>query len=545
MRIHVVCSRPGADRILPRMARYLADGCGWTLGTSPDRSAELNYFHSYITWRQHHAGWHKTPVAACFSHKDVNNPTKAQWWEETAAEVDLRCVWAEKYAAILRPHGPTVIVSPPVERERFTIRPKRRSGKPVVGVSGYTYNDGRKGERLVKRLAESEVAKRLELRASGRGWPIPTRGYSWNQMPSFFQSLDVLLVPSFLEGACMPPLEALACGVKVVIPRGVGLLDELPDAPGIYRYQVGDFDGMVAQVQEAAFGPPVDRQRLRAVTAPYTVAKWCADHQAAFEESLYAVPAESPLPPWEGQSGVYMVAFGEPSRKCAVRAINSVHAHMPGLPVALVSSEPLGPEDVFVQQSDVDIGGRIAKLKMDELAPEEWRYVLYLDADTEVVGDLSFLFQVLQDGWELVICKDMAKYHTAARMQRPDNKDECDATWKLMGTREALQYNGGMMAFRRCDRTREFFGLWQREYQRWCKRDQAALLRAVHTYPLRLFVLCNQWNATTRYEPPVGELAILHHNTQARRWGGIVRGRTDSGEAWEAVRRWEREHGRG
>jgi len=550
MKVHIVCDRPKADRILPRLARYLAEGCGWTLTDQPKSDAELNYFLNYITWRQHHANWHGTPLAAFFTHKDLNNATKAQWWEDAALGMDLRCVVAPQYAELLRRHGPTALVYPPVERERFTIGSRPSLERPVVGMSGYTYQDGRKGEQLVRALAASPLAKRLYLRGSGRGWSVPTRSYPWDKMHLFYQGLDVLVCPSLVEGIPMPPLEALACGVKVVVPRGVGMLDELADIVGIYRYEAGKAQALIEAVEQAAFSGEVDREALRAATEIYTRKSWCDTHLAAFDEFLYGLPVGatgwSPQrqladrPSWQGCSGVYMVAFGEPSRRCAERAIRSVHQHMPGLPVCLCSTEPLGSEDVFVRRPDADIGGRSAKLKMDELSPQEWKYVLYLDADIEVLADISFLLQVLADGWELVICKDMAKYHTAAMMRRPDNEDECQATWELIGTQHVLQYNGGMMAFRRCKRTAGFFRLWQREWQRWGKRDQAALLRTLHQHPLRLFVLCNQWNASTRYPRPPGEIAILHHNMEARRWGGIVWARTDSPEAWEAVQKWER-----
>jgi len=336
----------------------------------------------------------------------------------------------------------------------------------------------------------------------------------------------------------MPALEALACGVKVVIPD-VGILSEIPEVDGLYRYERGDVAAMAEAVERAVFSDPVDRQALRNAVAAYSVENWCADHRRAFEDLLYGVSAaEEDLPDWQGASGAYLVAFGGPSRRCAGRAIASIHHHMRGLPVCLVSDSKLGLEDVFVEQPDRDVGGRIAKLRVDELAPASWRYVLYVDADVELVGDISFLFQVLADGWELVICKDMAKYDTVRMMLRPDNRDEAEATWKALGTDQALQYNGGMMAYRRNARTERFFTAWQEEWQRWGKRDQGALLRALHAAPLRLYVLGNQWNASKRYPLPPGKLALLHHNTEARRWSGLIRGRLDSKEAWQLAGRW-------
>lgn len=539
MRVHIVAQRINADRILSRMVRYLCVRCGWTASERPDSGAELNYFFNYLLWRQKAHGWRETPIAGFFTHRDEANELKARYWDECAEGLDLRTVCAEKYAALLRPHGPTALVRPPVELDRFRPRPREKTGRPIVGVSGYTYGDNRKGEELVAALATSRLAPLVQLRASGRGWPIPTKSYPWEAMPRFFQSLDVLLVPSMWEGIHMPTLEALACGVKVVLPEGLGILDEIAAVPGVHRYRRGNVEDMARAVEAAAFGPEADRELLRAQAMLYSVENWCADHEAAFEEMMNDAPeVESDLPPWRGAAGVYMVAFGKPSRSCAARAVASLHRHLPGVPVCVCSDRRLGPEDVFVLLEDGDVGGRKAKLMVDELAPAGWRYVLYLDADTEAVGDLGFLFQVLEDGWELVLSKDMAKYDTVRMMLRPDNREEAEATWRELGTDQALQYNGGMMAFRRCDRTRAFFRRWRREWERWGKRDQGALLRALHQQPLRLYVLGNQWNASTRYPLPAGELALLHHNTEARRWSGLIRGRLDSDEAWALAGGW-------
>jgi lipopolysaccharide biosynthesis glycosyltransferase len=215
---------------------------------------------------------------------------------------------------------------------------------------------------------------------------------------------------------------------------------------------------------------------------------------------------------------------------------------MPELSICLVSDRELNAgEDIFIKHDDKDIGGRIAKLKMDELAPARWRYVLYMDADVELLEDVSFYFKLLEDGWEFVICKDMNKYSTIGMMHRPDNIDECNITWDAVGTKEAMQYNGGMMAFARNENTKRFFELWQSEWDRFGKRDQGALIRALYMNPLRMFVLMNQWNASDRYPMPPGKVAVLHHNVTARRWTGRIAGRIDSDEAWSAVNKWERQ----
>lgn len=544
MRVHVITDRLNSDRILPRLAKYLAVGNGWSLSESPDATADFNYFNNYNTYHQKCRGWHATPIGAYFSHLDTQNKGKEAMWHICAGLVDV-CVTTAKMYHLYLLQEKIFQCRPPVETDKFTIKPLPKRDKPVVGVMGFTYGDGRKGEELFYRLTQSDLAKRLYLRASGRGWTgIRCEYHEWNDIQTYFQELDVLLVPSLFEGVPMPPLEALACGVKVVVPSGVGLIDELPNILGITRYECGNFKSMTEAIERAAFYQSVDREALRQVILDnYTVAHWAQDHKQMVN-TYFNQEDVSNLPDWQGSSGVYVVAFGEPSRKCAQRCIDSVHQVMPGLPVALVADKPLGGEDIFIQHEDTDAGGRIAKLKVDELAPADWRYVLYLDADIEVVGDVSFLFQILRDGWEFVICKDNNKYGIVGEMKRPDNLDECVETWDKMGGQQLLQYNGGMMAYRRNANTRRFFQLWQSEWQKYGKRDQGALLRALYEKPLRLFVLMNQWNATTRYEMPKGEIAIKHHNMQARRWNGIIQGRIDSEEAWQAVRKHESSAGR-
>lgn len=543
MKVHVITDRMDSNRILPRMARYLAMGNGWSMSTEPDLSADFNYFNNYGTYHRQCFGWHGTPMGAYFTHLDAENKAKEQQWYDVAELMDVCLTTAKMYNKFL-PSDKVYQARPPVEVERFTIAKPPGLKKPVVGVSGFVYGDNRKGEDLWREFVNQPLAKKVNLRAAGRGWPgTRTKYYKWQDFHEFIQGLDVLVCPSLFEANPMPPLEAMACGVKIVIPRGVGLLDELPDLPGVYRYEVGSPKSMANAVWQAIDAGEIDRLALRKVIVEnYTVAHWVHDHQRMVEDYFQVEDDEVELlPDWQDNAGVYVVAFGEPSRKCAERCIDSVHQQMPGLPVALVAETPLGREDIFIRHDDADAGGRIAKLKCDELAPDAWKYILYVDADIEIVGDISFLFRLLQDGWEFVICKDNNKYGTVREMKRPDNLDECEETWTAMGGMELLQYNGGMMAYRRNRNTQRFFKKWQSEWERWGKRDQGALLRALYSRPLRMFVLMNQWNATTRYELPPGEIAIKHHNMEARRWNGIIRGRIDSEEAWRAVEKFRPE----
>jgi hypothetical protein len=199
----------------------------------------------------------------------------------------------------------------------------------------------------------------------------------------------------------------------------------------------------------------------------------------------------------------------------------------------------LGPEDTFIEMPDIDIGGRSAKVQIYDKAPRDWQYVAYLDADTEIVAAETLLWDVLEDGWDMVICKNPGKFAVAGAMRRSDNADECDETYRKIGTEEVLQLNGGVFAFQRNARTKAFFRAWYTEWKRYGKRDQAALLRALWMHPLKLYVLGNEWNTITRYEDPSTAAWLLHYPMTARRWRGVVHYRLDDPQAWAAVREFE------
>ncbi len=285
--VNVLCRNPEDDRVIPRFGRYLRDSLGWPLTARPVQGADVYYLSGYFEWSVMRGGLPKgAPVAAYFTHREeepVGN-AKAALYDRLAAKIDLRLATCKLYAEPLAGYGATAQMPPPVERGRFTIPLSRGLSPLVAGFSGYTYGNGRKGERLAEKLLDLAWENVIWC-ASGRGWPCPTQRYTWAQMPGFYQSLDILVVTATVEGVPMPPLEALACGVSVVVPAGVGLLDELPDVGGIHRYKRGDVGDLVRAFRQAVKArPEVDREALRAVTRPYSVTAWCEAHRAVFDE---------------------------------------------------------------------------------------------------------------------------------------------------------------------------------------------------------------------------------------------------------------------
>lgn len=241
------------------------------------------------------------------------------------------------------------------------------------------------------------------------------------------------------------------------------------------------------------------------------------------------------------ERGIYVVGFGDPARNCALDLLKTCTQFVPEIPVAFCGAKTLGIEDIFIEQPDRDIGGRIAKLGAYKLTPAEWGAVLYLDADTEIIsGDIRLYFELIEDGWEFVIAKDPHLMDTMHSFRRKGNLLELQKIEAELSTLHALQYNGGVWAFGRSNRIAAFFERWAKEWQKYGNRDQGALIRAMYKDPLKVYLLGNEWNCFPKYSKGITPAALMHYPGKARRWVGQIPGRIDSPAAWRAVENFKR-----
>jgi len=526
VKVHIVCRVTGT-RVLARQALDLVKFCGWSVGQFPRDDVDYNYAFPYMELRQF-----GKPFVALFTHREDCVPDKVKIWESQAKRAILRTTYCQKYKKQLENYGLTKVVTPAIDRNKFTIsRVVSKSDKPIVGLSGFTYKGGRKGENLIVQLQKHPIFNEFEWRASGRGWPVTLTSYSWEDMQKFFQGLDLFLCSSLYEGVPYPVLEAMACGVRCIIPRDVGLLDELPDMVDLIRYERGNLESLIGALDTTLkMSRVVNQEQLRAATERFEVANWANDHLNAF-----ALLEKNKKSYWvkkndiEKDCGIYAVAYGSNARTCARRLINSSKKFMPHIPIALASSEPLGIEDYHISCPDLDLGGRYAKMKVCELAPKQWKYILYLDADIEIVADVSFLFKAVRDGWDIVATKDTdtGGFNRIEKLFSRDSKERELGLAKL-GTGKFTAIAGGVFCFQRNDRVKRFFDEWVKEWKVLGRRDQGALLRAIMPNPVKILMLGNQWNSFTRYFDIRKTAGIVHHQQQARRWRGNYPDRLDS-----------------
>jgi len=188
--------------------------------------------------------------------------------------------------------------------------------------------------------------------------------------------------------------------------------------------------------------------------------------------------------------GIVYVAYGDKARsecEASIETLQRIHRY----PVTVISDQPF-PGAAFKYAPQIDLGGRWAKLNLDEWSPYE--NTLYIDADTRIRADLSHLFNVLRAGFELCIApstqqgRDHLLWHVG--------EGERKTTFNELGYLP-VQLQGGVFSFRKTKQVMELFATWREEWERWNGQDQGALLRAIHRVPVRYWLLGRPFNGTT------------------------------------------------
>jgi len=188
----------------------------------------------------------------------------------------------------------------PTDPERFS-PPSRPAPAGVVGFAG-RMGDPRKNLPLL--LAAVALARRgdpgLRLRLTGRPEIMTTPDWvEWvgdlpqGDLPDFYRSLDLLVIPSEQEGFGIIGIEAMACGVPVVSTRCGGPEDYvIEDETG---YLTGHTAEALAGRILAVTGDRTLRERLGRAARALAVADYApAGFRRALEENWRAVWGECP-----------------------------------------------------------------------------------------------------------------------------------------------------------------------------------------------------------------------------------------------------------
>lgn len=131
---------------------------------------------------------------------------------------------------------------------------------------------------------------------------------------------------------------------------------------------------------------------------------------------------------------------------------------------------------------------RHAKTSLFETA--EFDRFIYLDADTRPRESLQPLFDILSDGWDVVMSFSGQQEHDA--FWHVDERER-DNTLEEIGLLP-LQLQCGIMAVCKNERTRMLFERWRNEWMRYSGEDQAAFIRALYQAPVKVWLMGQPWN---------------------------------------------------
>lgn len=177
--------------------------------------------------------------------------------------------------------------------------------------------------------------------------------------------------------------------------------------------------------------------------------------------------------------------WGEHARQEAARSIESL--------------APFGLE-IHVHELEEDCG-HSAKAQMYELSPFD--ETLFLDSDTRVLGDLTF-------GFDMAARHGLAVAIAPACLARRQWAESPGARAQV--GRDLVEYNSGVIFFRKGPRNRELFETWRTSADDYGPLDQWGFAQAIFDTGRNPFVLPQNWNfrAIPRIAPVFGPIKIWH-----------------------------------
>jgi len=189
--------------------------------------------------------------------------------------------------------------------------------------------------------------------------------------------------------------------------------------------------------------------------------------------------------PEGSRPGVLYIAFGDSYRAEAIHSAASLKLHSPSLATALFTDveSAEGPFDFQRQIHPVH-----PRIKVDLLHESPFKRTLYLDSDTEVVGDISDLFDLL-DRFDVGLAHDFTRKRLRWSRAIPEYSEiPCGF----------LEMNGGVILLGHGPGARQFLQLWQTYFHRykvvtrgW---DQASLRIALWRSDARVVMLPVEYN---------------------------------------------------
>jgi hypothetical protein len=221
------------------------------------------------------------------------------------------------------------------------------------------------------------------------------------------------------------------------------------------------------------------------------------------------------------ERGLLYMCFGEAAVCEMTKSIQSLRNVGSDLPVAVVGDNKTAAvldlhkagvkefihwtgQDPFDKSQDAHFQFRAGRVKpfLYDLSP--FKETLYIDCDVEFLIDIEMVFNHLKH-WDFIIAQErlmLSELYNRPRAGWKHNIIEKGATIdEFAGNGDIPFLNSGMFLWRKNKKVKSLFELWHEEwlkFQQW--DEQAALMRALNTSEVRLFVLSEIWNYPHRDE---------------------------------------------
>jgi hypothetical protein len=197
----------------------------------------------------------------------------------------------------------------------------------------------------------------------------------------------------------------------------------------------------------------------------------------------------------------------------------------PNLPITILSDHPLldqlplAPYNITPQKHPAPPGAsstftsRWIKTRFNEFTPYD--ETLFLDADILPLQPVSPLWDLLEDSDWAMATDRLPTIALCDHIAQPEK----DYTLQIVPG-QAMQYNGGVILWRRNAATDGLFDRWHREWLLFKNQDQLALARAIYSGDLPIATLPKTYNISPIDAAPhfaAGDPVHLLHC-----WGGMV-----------------------
>lgn len=108
---------------------------------------------------------------------------------------------------------------------------------------------------------------------------------------------------------------------------------------------------------------------------------------------------------------------------------------------------------------------------------------------------------MLKDGWDLVLCPSAQQASEVLWHVTQEERAQTLDHWMMT----PVQFQCGVLWFRRSESVRKLFAEWREQWLRFRGEDQGAFLRAIRTCPVRMWLLGFPFNGGAVIEHRWGE----------------------------------------